>query len=124
MAAPNGTAGARELLLTGNTLYVLADDMTAAQHDERKQWINQVWPTLETWYRFPRRPISMYGTQRVVAIKTGDRSDARQSVFDSCWPSKYWVALALPVSVSQARVRTGVASATRSGPAISKLTER
>ena len=66
-----GTSGARELLLTGGVLYVLADDMTAAQHDERKQWINQTSPTLEIWYRFPRRAIPMYGTQRIAAIKTG-----------------------------------------------------
>jgi outer membrane protein assembly factor BamB len=66
-----GTGGARELLLTGGALYVLADDMTAAQHEERKAWINRTSPTLKIWYRFPRKPISMYGTQRIVAIKTG-----------------------------------------------------
>ena len=65
----DGTDGARELLLTGEVLYVLADDMTAAQHDERKKWINRVSPTLEIWYRFPRKPIDMYGIQRVVAVK-------------------------------------------------------
>jgi len=65
------TSGARELLLADGMLYVLADDMTAAQHDERKKWINRVNPTLEIWYRFPREVFSMYGTQRIVAIKTG-----------------------------------------------------
>ena len=75
-----GTGGARELLLTGGVLYVLADDMTADQHEERKKWINQVSPTLEIWYRFPREAIDMYGTQQIVAIETGDRSYARQSV--------------------------------------------
>jgi len=74
------TAGARELLLTGGVLYVLADDMTADQHEQRKKWINQVAPTLDIWYRFPREAIPMYGTQRIVAIGTGDRSYARQSV--------------------------------------------
>ena len=66
-----GTGGARELLLTDGVLYVLADDVTAAQHEERKKWINRISPTLEIWYRFPREPIPMYGTQRIVAIKTG-----------------------------------------------------
>ena len=37
---PN-TDGARELLLTDGTLFVLADDMTAAQHNERREAINQ-----------------------------------------------------------------------------------
>ncbi len=71
MATLAGTSGARELLLTGGVLYVLADDMTAAQHEERKRWINRISPTLKIWYRFPREAISMYGTQRIVAIKTG-----------------------------------------------------
>jgi len=66
-----GTTGARELLLAGDVLYVLADDMTAAQHDERKKWINRTAPTLKIWYRFPRKAIPMYGTQRVVAIEAG-----------------------------------------------------
>ena len=66
-----GTDGARELLLAAGALYVLADDMTAAQHEERKQWIQGVWPTLDIWYRFPHKAISLYGAQRVVAIRTG-----------------------------------------------------
>jgi len=66
-----GTSGARELLLTGGVLYVLADDMTAAQHNERKKWINRTAPTLKIWYRFPREAFPMYGSQRIVAIKTG-----------------------------------------------------
>jgi len=66
-----GTRGARELILTGGVLYVLADDMTAAQHDERKKWIERISPTLKIWYRFPRKPIAMYGTQRIVAVEAG-----------------------------------------------------
>ncbi|MHC4399718.1 MAG: outer membrane protein assembly factor BamB family protein [Planctomycetota bacterium] len=65
-----GTGGARELVLKDGTFYALADDMAADQHEERKKWINQVSPTLEIWYRFPRRAIPMYGTQRIAAIKT------------------------------------------------------
>ncbi len=69
-----GTSGARELLLTGGVLYVLADDMTAAQHDERKKWMNQAIlrssPTLVIWRRYPKGAFPMYGTQRIVAIKT------------------------------------------------------
>ncbi|KPJ75267.1 MAG: hypothetical protein AMS14_03945, partial [Planctomycetes bacterium DG_20] len=66
-----GTGGARELLLTDGVLYVLADDMTAAQHEERKMWINRISPSLEIWYRFPREAVPMYGIPRLVAIKTG-----------------------------------------------------
>ena len=65
------TEGARELLLADGVLYVLADDMTAAEHEERKARINRISPTLEIWYRFPREAMSMYGTQRIVATKTG-----------------------------------------------------
>ncbi len=64
------TRGARELLLTDGLIYALADDMTAAQHAERKTRINEISPTLEIWYRFPRKAFPMYGTQRIVAIKT------------------------------------------------------
>ena len=70
LATLAGTSGARELLLTGGVLYVLADDMTAAQHDERKEWINRTAPTVQA-YSFPREAIPMYGTQRIIAIKTG-----------------------------------------------------
>ncbi len=70
-----GTGGARELLLAGGVLYVLADDMTAAQHNERRDWINQEFlrtsPTLEIWRRYPRGAISMYGTPRIVATEAG-----------------------------------------------------
>ena len=70
-----GTSGARELLLTGGVLYVLADDMTAAQHKERKKWMNQAIlrssPTLVIWRRLPKGAFLMYGTQRIVAIKSG-----------------------------------------------------
>ena len=69
------TSGARELLLTGGVLYVLADDMAAARHDERKEWMNQAIlrssPTLVIWRRFPKGPFPMYGTPRIVAIETG-----------------------------------------------------
>ena len=65
-----GTEGARELLLTDDVLYVLADDLTASQHEERKKWIDRTWATLDIWYMFPRVTISMYGTQRIVAVET------------------------------------------------------
>jgi outer membrane protein assembly factor BamB len=65
-----GTDGARELLMTGEVLYVLADDMTAVQHEERKEWIERTWPTLDIWYRFPRKAFDMYGIQRIAAINT------------------------------------------------------
>jgi outer membrane protein assembly factor BamB len=71
LATLAGTEGARELLLAGGALYVLADDMTAARHEERKKWIERISPTLEIWYRFPRKPIAMYGTQRIVAVEAG-----------------------------------------------------
>lgn len=71
LSTVDGTRGARELLLAGGVLYVLADDMTAAQHDERKRWIERISPTLKIWYRFPRKPIAMYGTQRIVAVEAG-----------------------------------------------------
>ncbi len=61
------TEGARELLLADGVLYVLADDMTAADHNARKQWINSTAPTL-SGYVFPKRAIAMYGRQRIVAL--------------------------------------------------------
>lgn len=64
-----GTEGARELLYEDGVLYVLADDMTAADHDKRKKWIHETAPTLKG-YRFPQKPLTMYGKQRVTAIKT------------------------------------------------------
>jgi len=64
----SGTEGARELLCREGVLYVLADDMTAADHDARKKWINETAPTL-SGYQFPRQPIPMYGKQRIVALK-------------------------------------------------------
>ena len=69
LATLAGTQGARELLLTGGVLYILADDMTAAQHDERKNWIDQAAPAVQA-YTFPFEPIPMYGTQRVLAIES------------------------------------------------------
>ena len=78
------TDGARELVLKDGTLFVLADDMTAAQHNERRDRISREFlrtsPELDIWQRLPRGTIPMYGTQRIVAIKTGDGSYARQSV--------------------------------------------
>jgi len=66
------TEGARELLSQDGVLYVLADDMKAADHDERKKWINETAPTLQG-YQFPKRAIEMYGKQRIVVlnIETG-----------------------------------------------------
>ncbi len=69
LATLNDTDGARELLLTDGMLYVLADDITAERHAERRKWINGTSPTLEWWYRFPRKAIDMYGKQRIVAVK-------------------------------------------------------
>ncbi|MDP6633956.1 MAG: PQQ-binding-like beta-propeller repeat protein [Phycisphaerae bacterium] len=65
-----GTGGARELLLAGKRLYVLADDMTSDEYDQRKKWIDQTVPKLEIIWRFPRTPVRMYGTQRIAAINT------------------------------------------------------
>jgi len=65
------THGARELLLAEGKLYVLADDMTAEQHERRKEWIANVWPTLDIWYRFPRVAAPIYGRQRVLAFDAG-----------------------------------------------------
>jgi len=70
LASLRGTGGARELLLAGKRLYVLADDMTRQEYDQRKKWIDRTVPELEIIWRFPRTPIRMYGTQRVVAINT------------------------------------------------------
>jgi len=72
---------ARELLLTDGTLFVLADDMTTAQHNERRESINQGFlrtsPELVIWQRFQREAYPMYGTQRIVAVRTGDGSYVR-----------------------------------------------
>ncbi|MBC8868961.1 MAG: PQQ-binding-like beta-propeller repeat protein [Planctomycetes bacterium] len=69
------TEGARELLLTEGTLFVLADDMTAAKHNERRESINQGFlrrsPELVIWQRLQRKAFPIYGTQRIVATKTG-----------------------------------------------------
>ncbi|UCF17423.1 MAG: PQQ-binding-like beta-propeller repeat protein, partial [Phycisphaerales bacterium] len=62
------TAGARELLYRDGKLYVLADDMTAADHDKRKKWINETAPTLRG-YNFPKKAIPMYGKQRIIALE-------------------------------------------------------
>jgi len=75
LATLANTRGARELLLTGGVLYVLADSMTTAQHNERREWINQEFlrtsPKLSIWRRLPRKALPIYGTQRIVAIETG-----------------------------------------------------
>ncbi|MHC4253012.1 MAG: outer membrane protein assembly factor BamB family protein, partial [Planctomycetota bacterium] len=69
------TRGARELLLAGETLYVLADDMTTAEHNERRDLLNR--PMLDFssnrifWSRLPRRAFPIYGIQRIVAVGTG-----------------------------------------------------
>ena len=69
------TGGARELLLCEETLFVLADDMTAAQHNQRRAAINQAFlrtsPTRSIWQRLQRKAYPMYGRQRIVAISTG-----------------------------------------------------
>ena len=70
LASLRGTEGAGELLLAGKRLYVLADDMTRQEYDRRKKWIDRTVPKLEIIWRFPRTPIRMYGTQRVVSINT------------------------------------------------------
>ena len=62
-----GTEGARELLLRDGVLYVLADDMKAADHDRRKRWIDETASKLRG-YRFPRKAIRMYGKQRIIAL--------------------------------------------------------
>ena len=70
LASLPGTGGARELLLAGKRLYVLADDMTSQEYDQRKKWIDQTAPKLEIIWQFPRTATRMYGTQRVVSINT------------------------------------------------------
>lgn len=68
LARLDGSEGARELLYDGGTLYVLADDMTAEDHVARKQWFNTRAPK-QKGYQFPKEPLSMYGTQRVMAFE-------------------------------------------------------
>jgi len=55
------TGGARELLLAEGTLFVLADDMTTARHNERREAINQGFlrtsPELSIWQRYPRKAV-------------------------------------------------------------------
>ena len=69
------TQGARELLVADGTLFVLADDMTTAQHNQRRESINQGFlntsPKLVIWQRFQRKAFPIYGTQQIVATKTG-----------------------------------------------------
>ncbi|MBL7223152.1 MAG: PQQ-binding-like beta-propeller repeat protein [Candidatus Brocadiae bacterium] len=74
LATLASTSGARELLLTNGVLYVLADNMTAAQHNARREWVNREFlrtdPRLSIWRRLPRKALPIYGVQRVVAIAT------------------------------------------------------
>jgi outer membrane protein assembly factor BamB len=81
IATLDKTGGARELLLSGGVLYVLADDMSAEAHAERKEWIKRAWPKLEIWYRFPRTPVRMYGKQRIVAINAASGKTLWQRQF-------------------------------------------
>ncbi len=76
-----GTDGASELLSRDGVLYVLADDMTAADHDERKKWINETAPTLQG-YQFPKRPIPMYGKQRILALEIATGKPRWKKEFD------------------------------------------
>jgi len=77
-----GTDGARELLLADGVLFVLADDMTTGQHEERKDWINRTFLSLDIWYEFPREAITMYGTQRVIALRTGSGETLWETGFE------------------------------------------
>jgi len=78
-----GIDGARELLWEGETLFVLADDMTAEQHQQRRQAINGDFLSapleLSIWQRLPRKAYPIYGRQRIVAVRTDDRRRARRS---------------------------------------------
>jgi len=76
------TDGARELLISGGMLYVLADDMTADDHNKRKEWIDNAAPSVEV-YSFPRETIPMYGKQRLVAIQTDTGEMAWKAQFDA-----------------------------------------
>ena len=69
----SGSEGARELLCHDGKLYVLADDMTAPDHQERKQWFRS--NVSLTSYRYPHEPLSMYGKQRILAC---DAATGRQ----------------------------------------------
>ncbi len=72
LATAADTEGGRELLVTDGMLYVLADDMTTAQHNERRGRINRDFlrtsPDLVIWQRLPRTAFPMYGTQRIAAV--------------------------------------------------------
>ena len=77
-----GTEGAREILRHDGLLYVLADDMTKADHDKRKEWIHEVAPTL-TGYRFPQKPLAMYGKQRIIALEAAGGKPLWTKHFDA-----------------------------------------
>jgi len=80
-----GTDGARELLLAGGVLFVLADDMTGSRHDARKQWIDKTAPIPRNYLypSLPRDPFDMYGIQRIVAVETGTGKMLWESGFQS-----------------------------------------
>jgi len=73
LATVSETEGTRELLLANGMLYVLADDMTTTQHNERRDEINSEFlrtsPEWDIWRRLSRKAFPMYGSQRIVAIK-------------------------------------------------------
>lgn len=87
LATVPNTEGAREMLLAEGMLFVLADDMTTAQHNERREAINQGFlhtsPELSIWQRFQRVAYPIYGSQRIVAIRTGDGS------YDRLWNRQF-----------------------------------
>lgn len=75
LAVLDGTSGARELILKSGVLYVLADDMSTDQHNERRERLNR--GMLDSsgkkriWSRFPRGAFPIYGKQRIAAVNTG-----------------------------------------------------
>jgi hypothetical protein len=79
-----GTDGARELLLTDEALYVLADDMTAAEHSERRDWVDKTATARDYHYPlpWPRDEFSMYGTQRILGMDTGTGDQIWQREFE------------------------------------------
>jgi len=84
LAAAPRTEGARELLLAGGTLFLLADDMTAGQHSERRKAINgdflHASPDLSIWQRLPRKPYPIYGKQQIIVVRTDDHRHAGHNV--------------------------------------------
>ena len=64
-----GTEGAREILYHRGGIYVLADNMSAEDHRKRKEWYRKNVP--RQGYRYPKKPIPMYGKQRIIACDAG-----------------------------------------------------